>query len=127
MPTAGRYVSPDCDGWSSKQLYLPDTNVLITPRGRGGDAGLHCAGAYWTPSRLRSGESPVDRWNHLAPHALAQDATCAMGLAKKSSARERERERELSETGRSRLPPPVAGWTAKSPNGRHDRHQLAAA
>ena len=23
-------VSPDCDGWSSKQLYLPDTNVLIT-------------------------------------------------------------------------------------------------
>jgi hypothetical protein len=23
-------ISPDCDGWSSKQLYLPDTNVLIT-------------------------------------------------------------------------------------------------
>ena len=23
-------VSPDCDGWSSKQLYLPNTNVLIT-------------------------------------------------------------------------------------------------
>src|SRR5215217_340100 len=23
-------VSPDCGGWSSKQLYLPDTNVLIT-------------------------------------------------------------------------------------------------
>jgi Domain of unknown function (DUF5911) len=23
-------VAPDCDGWSSKQLYLPDTNVLIT-------------------------------------------------------------------------------------------------
>jgi len=21
-------ISPDCDGWSSKQLYLPDTNVL---------------------------------------------------------------------------------------------------
>jgi GH15 family glucan-1,4-alpha-glucosidase len=23
-------ISPDCDGWSSKQLYLPDTHVLIT-------------------------------------------------------------------------------------------------
>jgi GH15 family glucan-1,4-alpha-glucosidase len=23
-------ISPQCDGWSSKQLYLPDTNVLIT-------------------------------------------------------------------------------------------------
>ncbi|HEX6586812.1 MAG TPA: glycoside hydrolase family 15 protein, partial [Solirubrobacterales bacterium] len=23
-------VSPDCEGWSSKQLYLPDTNLLIT-------------------------------------------------------------------------------------------------
>jgi GH15 family glucan-1,4-alpha-glucosidase len=23
-------ISPDSDGWSSKQLYLPDTNVLIT-------------------------------------------------------------------------------------------------
>ena len=23
-------IAPDCDGWSSKQLYLPDTNVLIT-------------------------------------------------------------------------------------------------
>jgi Domain of unknown function (DUF5911) len=23
-------ISADCDGWSSKQLYLPDTNVLIT-------------------------------------------------------------------------------------------------
>src|SRR5206468_2305765 len=23
-------ISPDCDGWNSKQLYLPDTNVLIT-------------------------------------------------------------------------------------------------
>jgi GH15 family glucan-1,4-alpha-glucosidase len=23
-------ISPDCDGWSSKQLYLPDTNVVIT-------------------------------------------------------------------------------------------------
>ncbi len=23
-------ISPDCDGWSSKQLYLPDTNILIT-------------------------------------------------------------------------------------------------
>jgi GH15 family glucan-1,4-alpha-glucosidase len=23
-------ISPDCDGWTSKQLYLPDTNVLIT-------------------------------------------------------------------------------------------------
>jgi GH15 family glucan-1,4-alpha-glucosidase len=23
-------ISPDCDGWSSRQLYLPDTNVLIT-------------------------------------------------------------------------------------------------
>jgi GH15 family glucan-1,4-alpha-glucosidase len=23
-------ISPGCDGWSSKQLYLPDTNVLIT-------------------------------------------------------------------------------------------------
>ena len=23
-------ISPDCEGWSSKQLYLPDTNVLIT-------------------------------------------------------------------------------------------------
>jgi GH15 family glucan-1,4-alpha-glucosidase len=23
-------IWPDCDGWSSKQLYLPDTNVLIT-------------------------------------------------------------------------------------------------
>ena len=23
-------ISPDCDGWSSKQLYLADTNVLIT-------------------------------------------------------------------------------------------------
>src|ERR1700756_2460723 len=23
-------ISPDRDGWSSKQLYLPDTNVLIT-------------------------------------------------------------------------------------------------
>ena len=23
-------ISPDCDGFSSKQLYLPDTNVLIT-------------------------------------------------------------------------------------------------
>jgi len=23
-------ISPDCDGWSSKQLYLPDTAVLIT-------------------------------------------------------------------------------------------------
>jgi GH15 family glucan-1,4-alpha-glucosidase len=23
-------ISPDCDGWSSKQLYLPDTNVLVT-------------------------------------------------------------------------------------------------
>jgi GH15 family glucan-1,4-alpha-glucosidase len=27
----GRFrVAPDCDGWSSKQLYLPDTNILIT-------------------------------------------------------------------------------------------------
>jgi hypothetical protein len=23
-------ISPDSDGWSSKQLYLPDTNILIT-------------------------------------------------------------------------------------------------
>jgi GH15 family glucan-1,4-alpha-glucosidase len=23
-------VAPDCDGWSSKQLYLPETNILIT-------------------------------------------------------------------------------------------------
>ncbi len=23
-------ISPDCDGWRSKQLYLPDTNILIT-------------------------------------------------------------------------------------------------
>src|SRR5947199_9423809 len=23
-------ISPDCDGWSSKQRYLPDTHVLIT-------------------------------------------------------------------------------------------------
>ncbi len=23
-------IAPDCDGWTSKQLYLPDTNVLIT-------------------------------------------------------------------------------------------------
>jgi GH15 family glucan-1,4-alpha-glucosidase len=23
-------IAPECDGWSSKQLYLPDTNVLIT-------------------------------------------------------------------------------------------------
>jgi GH15 family glucan-1,4-alpha-glucosidase len=23
-------ISPDCGGWSSKQLYLPDTNVLVT-------------------------------------------------------------------------------------------------
>jgi GH15 family glucan-1,4-alpha-glucosidase len=23
-------ISPDCDSWNSKQLYLPDTNVLIT-------------------------------------------------------------------------------------------------
>ena len=23
-------ISPDCDSWSSKQLYLPDTNILIT-------------------------------------------------------------------------------------------------
>ena len=23
-------ISPDCDGWSSKQLYLPDTTVLVT-------------------------------------------------------------------------------------------------
>ena len=23
-------ISPDCGGWSSKQLYLPDTNILIT-------------------------------------------------------------------------------------------------
>jgi GH15 family glucan-1,4-alpha-glucosidase len=27
----GRFrIWPDCDGWRSKQLYLPDTNVLIT-------------------------------------------------------------------------------------------------
>jgi GH15 family glucan-1,4-alpha-glucosidase len=27
----GRFrIAPDCFGWSSKQLYLPDTNVLIT-------------------------------------------------------------------------------------------------
>src|SRR5205823_460677 len=27
----GRFrISPDCAGWTSKQLYLPDTNVLIT-------------------------------------------------------------------------------------------------
>src|SRR5512146_2141056 len=27
----GRFsISPDGEGWSSKQLYLPDTNVLIT-------------------------------------------------------------------------------------------------
>jgi hypothetical protein len=23
-------IAPDCEGWSSKQLYLPDTHVLIT-------------------------------------------------------------------------------------------------
>src|SRR5512132_398732 len=23
-------ISPGCDGWRSKQLYLPDTNILIT-------------------------------------------------------------------------------------------------
>ena len=23
-------IWPDCEGWSSKQLYLPDTNILIT-------------------------------------------------------------------------------------------------
>jgi hypothetical protein len=23
-------IAPDCDGWSPKQLYLPDTNILIT-------------------------------------------------------------------------------------------------
>ena len=23
-------IAPDCEGWSTKQLYLPDTNVLIT-------------------------------------------------------------------------------------------------
>src|SRR5512140_11597 len=49
-------ISPDCDGWSPKQLYLPDTNVLITrflmpdgvgevqdfmPPARGGEA-AHC-------------------------------------------------------------------------------------
>src|SRR5215470_17128013 len=27
----GRFrIAPDSDGWTSKQLYLPDTNVLIT-------------------------------------------------------------------------------------------------
>ena len=23
-------ISPDCEGWRSRQLYLPDTNILIT-------------------------------------------------------------------------------------------------
>src|SRR6476469_7453171 len=23
-------IWPECEGWSSKQLYLPDTNILIT-------------------------------------------------------------------------------------------------
>jgi GH15 family glucan-1,4-alpha-glucosidase len=23
-------IAPDCDGWKSRQLYLPDTNVLVT-------------------------------------------------------------------------------------------------
>ncbi len=31
-------ISPDCDGWSSKQLYLPDTTILITRMERGWDA-----------------------------------------------------------------------------------------
>jgi GH15 family glucan-1,4-alpha-glucosidase len=43
-------ISPDCDGWTSKQLYLPDTNVLITrflmPDGVGGGARLHAPAAY---------------------------------------------------------------------------------
>ena len=41
-------ISPDCDGWSSKQLYLPDTNIhyaLPDARRSGGGAGLHAAGA----------------------------------------------------------------------------------
>jgi GH15 family glucan-1,4-alpha-glucosidase len=31
-PTAGPLfrISPDSDGWTSKQLYLPDTKILIT-------------------------------------------------------------------------------------------------
>jgi len=29
-PTDLFRISPDCDGWTSKQLYLADTNVLIT-------------------------------------------------------------------------------------------------
>jgi Domain of unknown function (DUF5911) len=24
-------IAPDCDGWSSKQLYLPDTNLTYWP------------------------------------------------------------------------------------------------
>src|SRR3954447_3262482 len=40
-------ISPDCDGRSSKQLYLPDTNVLIT--------------RFLTTSRRRLTGSPARR------------------------------------------------------------------
>jgi Domain of unknown function (DUF5911) len=41
-------IAPYCDGWSSKQLYLPDTNILITlpdVRRGGGGAGRHAPAA----------------------------------------------------------------------------------
>jgi len=39
-------ISPDCDGWTSKVLYLPDTKVLITlPHATGSGGGVALARA----------------------------------------------------------------------------------
>ena len=65
-------ISPDCEGWSSKQLYLPDTNVLITrflmPDGVGE------VQDFMPPARTRrGGASPPDD----SPDGRRARARCA--------------------------------------------------
>ena len=50
-------IAPTVSGGTSKQLYFPDTNVLITrfltPRGRRRDAGLHAGQRAWRTSTAK--------------------------------------------------------------------------
>jgi len=72
-------ISPDCGGWSSKQLYLPDTNVLITrfpmPEGVGE------VQDFMPPPRSSICDANVKRAPGRAPAAALEAAAATSGRA----------------------------------------------
>src|SRR4249919_670390 len=91
-------ISPDGDGWSSKQLYLPDTNVLITrfltpdgvgevqdfmPPPRAGEAAhRHRMTRRARADALRRRRRPALRLRARPPRARAHPARRALPLAR---------------------------------------------